>query len=117
MKKLILDIEIHEKKPEGFSAQVEVAACYLEAHGKFLLLKCAEGKLEGGKWGGPAGKLEKEETPLQAATRELFEETGIRVDSPSQIQSLGALYIRKPQVDYVYHVFKVSGKRTPSFSS
>ncbi len=107
MKKLVFNIEIYEKKPEEFSPQVEVAACYLETQGKLLVLQRAEEKLEGGKWGVPAGKLEKGETPLHAAVRELFEETGIQIDAASQVQSLGALYIRKPEVDYVYHLFKI----------
>jgi 8-oxo-dGTP diphosphatase len=38
MKKAI-NIEIHEKKPEGFSPQVQVAACYLEIGSKLLLLQ------------------------------------------------------------------------------
>ncbi|MDP1608895.1 MAG: NUDIX hydrolase [Chlamydiales bacterium] len=100
------DIEIHEKEPEGFSPQVQVAACYLEKEGKVLLLQRATNKSEAGKWGVPAGKLEKNELPIDAATRELFEETGVSIAS-SQIHSLGSLYIRKPEISYIYHLFKV----------
>lgn len=100
------DIEIHEKEPEGFSPQVQVSACYLEKEGKLLLLQRAANKLEAGKWGVPAGKLEKNELPIDAAVRELFEETGISIGS-SQIYSLASLYIRKPEMSYIYHLFKV----------
>lgn len=113
MKKAILDIEIHEKKPEGFLPQVQVAACYLEIDGKLLLLQQASHKLEPGRWGVPGGKLEKEETPEQAAVRELLEETGIFLERSSQVQYVGALYVRKPTVDYVYHLLQVQVDRRP----
>jgi 8-oxo-dGTP pyrophosphatase MutT (NUDIX family) len=56
--------------------------------------------------GGHAGKLESNKAPLQGAIRELFEETSISIDF-SQIQLVGSLYIRKPEVEYVYHLFRI----------
>jgi 8-oxo-dGTP diphosphatase len=106
-------IEIHEKEPAGFSPQVQVAACYLEVDNKLLLLQRADSKSEPGRWGVPAGKLEKGETPEQAAIRELSEETGIALERSSQIQYMGALYIRKPEIDYVYHRFRVQVDHVP----
>lgn len=116
MKKTVLDTEIHEKEPEGFSPQVQVAACYIEIDSQLLLLQRASNKVEPGKWGVPGGKLEKGETPEQAAVRELSEETGISVESSSQVRYVGALYIRKPTVDYVYHLFKVQVEQMPAIS-
>ncbi|MBX9744984.1 MAG: NUDIX hydrolase [Chlamydiales bacterium] len=106
-------IEILEKKPEGFLHQVQVSACYLEKDNRILLLQRAANKLEAGKWGVPAGKLEKDEAPLDAAVRELFEETGISI-ALSQIRSLGPLYIRKPEMSYIYHLFKVHIDHIPT---
>ena len=105
-------VEVHETKPEKFNPQVEVAACYLECDGKLLLLLNAPGDSEAGSWGVPAGKLESNEAPLHGATRELFEETSISID-PSQIQPIGSLYIRKPEVDYVYHLFRIKVATRP----
>lgn len=113
MKKSTPRLEVHEIAPEGFVPQVQVAACYLEINNKLLLLQRADGKLEPGKWGVPAGKLEHNEAPENAAKRELFEETGIFLENSSGIQHLNSLYIRKPEVDYVYHVFKVQLDRIP----
>ena len=105
-------IEIHKTAPIDFTPKVEVAACYLELDGKLLILQRA-GNLETGKWGVPAGKLEKNESPLQAAIRELFEETGSLSSEAIQIQDLGALYMRKPEIDYTYHMFKFHLKELP----
>lgn len=113
MKKSASGLEVHEIAPAGFTPQVQVAACYLEINNKLLLLQRAHGKLEPGKWGVPAGKLENNETPENAAKRELLEETGISLENPSRIQRLNSLYIRKPEVDYVYHVFKVQLDQMP----
>lgn len=113
MKNTNTKIEIHKVPPVGFIPQVQVAACYLEIHKKLLLLQRAQGKLEPGKWGVPAGKLENNETPENAAKRELLEETGIFFENPTRFQRLNSLYIRKPEVDYVYHVFKVQLDQMP----
>ncbi|MGZ3634141.1 MAG: NUDIX domain-containing protein [Parachlamydiaceae bacterium] len=111
MKKNISELEIHKTAPEGFSPQVQVAGCYLEIDNKLLLLQRAKENLQPGKWGVPAGKLEKDESPLNAAKRELFEETGI--ENVSQIQQVSALYIRKPGLDYTFYQFKVDLNLVP----
>ena len=62
-------VEVYETKPIGFKASVEVAACYLEVEGRLLLLECAAKKQEAGRWGVPAGKLEKGETPAMGKSK------------------------------------------------
>lgn len=58
-----------------FKPHVTVA-CVVHAQGKFLIV---EETINGKKlWNQPAGHLEADETLLQAAERELWEETGIR---------------------------------------
>ncbi len=100
-------IDVYQKPPLGFVAQIEAAGCYLEINQKILLLQLPEDHVaEPGKWGVPAGKLEKNETPEQAAIRELFEETGIFV-SISQLEPLNPLYMCKKHISYVFHLFKV----------
>lgn len=103
-------VEVHKIAPGGFTPKVQIAACYLEIDDKLLILQRAQG-VEKGKWGVPAGKLEINETPENAAKRELFEETGIGCFT--QIQRLDSLYIRKPEIDYVYHYFKVHIESIP----
>lgn len=99
--------------PDDFAATIEVAAIYVNVRGKILLLQLADQKTEKGTWGVPAGKLEDREKPIQAAKRELFEETGIQIESTDPFQPLGALYIRKPELDYVYHLFGIQLNTMP----
>jgi len=98
--------KVHLHPPEGFIPRTSVAACYLEHEGKLLLLRRALEKSEAGLWGVPAGRFEPGETPLQAAIRELREETGIAV-SPDALVPAGCLYIRKSKIDYEYHLFRL----------
>jgi 8-oxo-dGTP diphosphatase len=113
VKKTTLDIEVFEREPPDFSPQAHIAACYLEFEGKILLLQQAPNKLEPGRWGIPAGKIEKNETPKDAALRELFEETGISVHQSSNVHYLKPLYMRKPTIDYVFHLFKIHLDHVP----
>jgi 8-oxo-dGTP diphosphatase len=48
----------------------------VEKDGALLLVRRAEGLLEGGKWGLPGGFLDRDETLAEGALRELREETG-----------------------------------------
>lgn len=58
-----------------FKPHVTVA-CLVQARGKFLVVEeTVNGKAT---WNQPAGHLEADETLIEAASRELWEETGIR---------------------------------------
>ncbi|MBX9744230.1 MAG: NUDIX hydrolase [Chlamydiales bacterium] len=108
-----VNIEVHEIEPQGFTPHVHVSACFLEIDRKILLLQRAHGKLEPGTWGLPAGKQEKNESYEATARRELFEETGIVVPSSHPIHHIKSLYIRKPNVDFVFHMYSVPLETLP----
>lgn len=110
-----IETKVYTAIPQGFSPKLEVAAVYVEVADRLLLLQIADHKQERGCWGVPAGKLETNETALQAAKRELFEETRIEGEL-EDFQELGALYIRKPGLDYVYHLFALHLNVPPSLS-
>ncbi len=98
---------ITEFKPKEFTAIFEATGCYIEREGLLLLLQYSPIKSESLIWGVPGGKLEKDETPIEAAKRELFEETKIEVPL-SALENMGALYVERPSSSYIFHLFRVS---------
>lgn len=106
------EVKVSEARPENFAPRCEVAACYLEVNGKLLVMERALTQSEGKTWGVPAGKLESGEEPIQAAIRELYEETHIHI-SQNDITSIGTLYVQKPKISYVYHMFQAQLIETP----
>lgn len=95
---------VHEKSPDEFEPVLVVCGVLVESHGKVLLLKRHPQKSHGLHWNLPAGKLENAETPLQAARRELFEESGIDVNE-KEIWPVGTLYFTPQERHFVFHLF------------
>jgi 8-oxo-dGTP diphosphatase len=63
---------------------IDVAAAVLiREDGSFLLAQRPEGKVYGGYWEFPGGKLERGELPARALARELHEELGLDIEDPS----------------------------------
>ncbi|OCP37376.1 NUDIX domain-containing protein [Ensifer sp. LC163] len=84
-----------------------VAAVIHDAKGNLLLQEKASG--EG--WSLPAGAIEPGETPQEAVTREVMEETGYTVSSTSILGVFGGhefryTYPNGHQVEYVVTLFK-----------
>lgn len=109
---VIEKIKIHQVKPRGFYSQVEIAAAHVEVDNEVLFLQRSGS--ERGLWGVPGGKIEKGESPDLAVKRELFEETGISLNQDSRIDFLGKLFMSKPDVDYVYHMYRVNFSEKPT---
>lgn len=74
---------------------VQVAVGVVVKQGQFFVCRRKQEQDEGGKWEFPGGKLEAEETPIDALKRELKEEIGIY--NINQIQDLLTI-----EFDYEY---------------
>ncbi len=104
---------IFTEQPFDFNKEIEVVACYIEHEGKFVLLHRHEYKTNGGKWGLPAGKIDKGETKEQAMIREIREETGIEIPVDRLIY-FNTLYVRNMEHDLEYHTFSTVLNEVPS---
>jgi 8-oxo-dGTP pyrophosphatase MutT (NUDIX family) len=77
--------------------------------GRLLLAR----HVEGGRWGAPGGGVEPEESPRDAAVRELEEEVGLRVDDCDLIGAYGGpeFLVRYASGDLVAYVVILYGSR------
>ncbi len=98
--------------PENFSPRVETAGVYCLLHNRILFLKRSAHKPLAGLWGIPGGKLEKGETPLAAALREVQEETSLVLE-PSKLSYINKVYIRIPEWDFIFHLFRYTVEGEP----
>jgi 8-oxo-dGTP diphosphatase len=94
---------VFQEPPENFNPKLEVAACFITVDENVLFMKRQPHRSEPSKWGIPGGKVEKGETAHQAVRREIKEETGL--DLPHDVKHLGTVYIRYPEVDFIYHMY------------
>ena len=104
--------QVFFREPEDFQPKIFGAACFLHSNGKILLLKRAKNKSQELTWGSPGGKIEKDESPKQAAIREVYEEIGLVIED--EIEKLGTLYCRFPELDYRMTFFYKSYSEFPN---
>lgn len=97
---------VYKTAPKNFKPKFEIVSCYVEHDGKILLLHRHKEKSQGEKWGVPAGKMDKGEEVTKAMIREAREETGIAIE-PSELEYLNKVFVRYPDYDFVYHMFRL----------
>jgi len=70
------------------------------------LLKKNPGLFGAGKWNAPGGKLQPKETTEHCAIREVYEETGLVVESPRRVGTLVFFkHNGRQDPDWIAHVF------------
>lgn len=103
---IVNEIEIYQKRPATFFSHFAVVGCCVEVDSQLLILQRAANDLDQpGCWTVPAGTVEEGEKLLVAAQRELFEETGIILNSLSKLQYIKELFIQKSKKQFVFHLF------------
>jgi 8-oxo-dGTP diphosphatase len=97
-------------------ARIDATICHI-IHDRKLLLKKANSGISVGKWNGPGGKIERGETPLMNAVREVDEETGLRIVNPVDHGTIRFYLNGGSRLDYLVYVFSArqfSGKARSS---
>ncbi|MES2630601.1 MAG: NUDIX hydrolase [Patescibacteria group bacterium] len=82
---------------------MRVVGCFLEYNNKFVLVHRLPHKVDGDTWGLPSGKVEDDESDIEAIQRELYEETGYRAAS-SEIEVLSTDDFVSPRGDIVTYI-------------
>lgn len=107
----ILSATIYKEEPDNFKPKFEIVGSFIEWDGKILLLHRQDFKAQGNTWAIPGGKIDKNETPVQASIRETFEETGYQLDN---VAYLGFVYIKYEKYDFIYHMTMAKPDIDPS---
>jgi 8-oxo-dGTP diphosphatase len=88
---------------------IRAVLCYLREAESYLLLLKAKDRFGGGFWNSPGGKIEPNESPEDAARREVQEETGLVVGSLEKAGSLSFYFgPGKSRPDWTAEVFTSS---------
>lgn len=74
---------------------------FIECNDKFLTLYRTDKT-----WGLASGGIEVNETPIQAAIREIFEETGLQVNS-KDLEFVSTIKIELVDINVIYSTFKL----------
>jgi 8-oxo-dGTP pyrophosphatase MutT (NUDIX family) len=82
---------------------MRVVGCFLEYNDKFVLVHRLPHKPDGNTWGLPSGKVEADESDLEALQRELYEETGYQA-SAHEAELLGTYDFISPRGDNLSYV-------------
>jgi 8-oxo-dGTP diphosphatase len=99
------DQQIHGVSPKRSIALVML----VDETGRLLLQhRDAQAPTSPGKWGLPGGGIEAGETPEEAAHRELWEETGLRIEGTLTLCWHGPLAGSRPGIYNEYYVFAAS---------
>lgn len=103
---------IYFDSPADFSPRFSIVSCFLQYDKKFLLLHRQEHKAQGNTWGVPAGKIDGDESEIQAMLREAQEETGISL-AAEDLKYIRQVYVRYPDYDFIYHMFAAELDQEP----
>lgn len=94
---------IHRGTPTIRSVLATV--CFVCRANKVLLQRRPSHVTWGGRWNGPGGKVDPGEQPVEAVTREVAEETGLRILEPTWHGTLELVFGEPQQSRLVVHLF------------
>lgn len=103
------------KKSEDFQSEFDIVGILILHEKNFVLLKRASHKPQGGTWGAPGGKVEKNETPLEAIIRETYEETGLILNEQNTILHQ-TFFVTHDEHCFSYHLYTYQVASRPSIT-
>lgn len=101
---------LYTTKPEIFTPKFEVVSCFVEYEGKILLLLRQDHKSEPNTYWVPAWKIDEWEKIDDAVIREIFEETGLKLDDLDYFKEV---YVQYPTYEFTYHIYHKKLKEKP----
>lgn len=87
---------------------IDATVCFIRKKGKILLQQRPAGRRWAGILNGPGGKIEPDEAPLQALSREIAEETSLRLDDVAQHGTVRLIFAGSEDRQLLVHVFSTS---------
>ncbi len=78
-----------------------VSGVIIQSGDEVLMCKRAKNKAHGGKWSIPIGHVENDESPKNAAVREFFEETNIKLTG--ELKLIDIITEKNGTIIYVYY--------------
>src|SRR5690554_3432162 len=91
---------------------IRVVGCVMQHEDKILLLLRSAKETDPSLWGIPAGKVEKDESDVEAVIREVHEETGIHLKE-ADLENIGHLPIEYDTFIVDFPMFHVVFKEKP----
>lgn len=106
---------IYLQEPQIFQPKFEIVSCICQCEEDILLLLRRDDKVEGNKWGLPAGKRELNEKLEDAVLREICEETGLNL-APAEVHYFNKVYVKYPDKDFIDHMFYADFRHKPKIT-
>lgn len=91
---------------------IRVVGCVMQHEDKILLLLRSAKETDPSLWGIPAGKVEKDESDVEAVVREVYEETGIQLKE-TDLENIGHLPIEYDTFIVDFPMFHVNFDQRP----
>ncbi len=107
-----MNVHAFIRPPADFQPDYDGVAVFVWVKDRVLALQRVESALEGGTWDVPAGKAHAGERPMDAAVRELWEESGIEVKA-DQLEPLHRSYLSWEDMRAVQHMFRLRLESRP----
>jgi len=100
---------------DNFNKKFDVVSVFIEHDGEILLLHRQDHKPQGNTWAMPAGKVDNGEDLIDALSREVEEEIGLKTDL-REYKYIEGYYVRHSGYDLIYHTYHMKVPEKPKLN-